>query len=124
MRLPILLGLLICLCVGAFRSSLHLTAPPRSRPRRLRSSHCATNTDNEEWDVVVIGAGVGGLCAAAMCQRYGMKTLCLEAHEHAGGVAHSFERRAKAGTFKFDSGPSLLSGMSSMGTNPLRQAMS
>jgi phytoene dehydrogenase-like protein len=91
--------------------------------------------EEEEWDVVVVGSGVGGLSAASLCARYGLRTLCVEAHEHAGGVAHSFERRGpsppggatdggRGRPFIFDSGPSLLSGMSARGsTNPLRQVL-
>jgi phytoene dehydrogenase-like protein len=73
--------------------------------------------------VIVIGAGFGGLSCAALLARYGFDTLCLEAHDTAGGVAHSFTRYSPAGSFTFDSVPSLLSGMSSMGTNPLRQVL-
>jgi phytoene dehydrogenase-like protein len=69
-----------------------------------------------------------------MCARYGLRTVCVEAHEHAGGVSHSFERRTSVvddigggngKPFVFDSGPSLLSGMSasSGSTNPLRQVL-
>ena len=47
----------------------------------------------------------------------------VESHEHAGGCAHSFERRTKEGTFVFDSGPSLWSGMSAPSVNPLRQVL-
>ena len=88
----------------------------------------ADNNNEEEWDVVVIGAGIGGLSAAALSARYGLKTICVEAHDTPGGVAHSFERKAPASiksdkAFVFDSGPSLLSGMSQKGTNPLRQVL-
>ncbi|KAK1749234.1 phytoene dehydrogenase-related protein [Skeletonema marinoi] len=87
-----------------------------------------SNIKEEDWDVVVIGAGIGGLSAAALSARYGLKTICVEAHDVAGGVAHSFERKAPASIksdkpFVFDSGPSLLSGMSQKGTNPLRQVL-
>jgi len=75
----------------------------------------ATAAKEEEWDVVVVGAGIGGLSAAALSARYGLKTICVEAHDVPGGVAHSFERKAPASIksdkpFVFDSGPSLLSG--------------
>jgi len=88
----------------------------------------SSNIKEEDWDVVVIGAGIGGLSAAALSARYGLKTICVEAHDVAGGVAHSFERKAPASIksdkpFVFDSGPSLLSGMSQKGTNPLRQVL-
>jgi len=73
----------------------------------------------EETDVVVIGAGVGGLSCAAMCSKYGLRTTVFEAHSIAGGCAHGFER----GPFMFDSGPSLWNGMSAPSTNPLRQVL-
>jgi hypothetical protein len=99
----------------------------RFSPLLLRAS--ADNGQDEQWDVVVVGSGIGGLCASAMCARHGLKTLCVEAHDVAGGVAHSFQRRsvgnsgARQRPFVFDSGPSLLSGMSARGTNPLRQVL-
>jgi phytoene dehydrogenase-like protein len=80
----------------------------------------------EEVDVIVIGAGIGGLSCAALSSKYGFDTLCLEAHDTAGGVAHSFERfssASKTRPFRFDSGPSLISGLSARGTNPLRQVL-
>jgi hypothetical protein len=55
-----------------------------------------------------------------------MKTVCLEAHDTPGGVAHSFARYSSASKtvpFRFDSGPSLISGLSSKSTNPLRQVL-
>jgi hypothetical protein len=86
--------------------------------------------DDDEMvvDVVVIGAGIGGLCCAAVSALYGHEVLCVEAHDTPGGVAHSFRRRSSSSGggafFEFDSGPSLLSGMSSKGsTNPLRQVL-
>jgi NAD(P)-binding Rossmann-like domain len=88
-------------------------------------SAAAVDTDEEVVDVVVIGAGIGGLSCAALSSLYGFDTLCLEAHDTAGGVAHSFVRKNKAGgSFEFDSGPSLMSGLSrANGTNPLRQVL-
>jgi hypothetical protein len=86
----------------------------------------STSTNEDEYDVVVIGAGVGGLSCAALCSKYGLKTLCLEAHDTAGGAAHSFSRyssASKSTPFRFDSGPSLITGLSSKGTNPLRQVL-
>ncbi|KAL3782852.1 hypothetical protein ACHAW5_010618 [Stephanodiscus triporus] len=115
----------------------HARAAPSSATSALASSSSSSSSSRvEEWDVVVVGSGVGGLCAASLCARYGLRTICVEAHEHAGGVAHSFERRRRrrpppssVGSddddrpFRFDSGPSLLSGMSARGTNPLRQVL-
>ena len=114
-----------CYCsVHAFQSPT--TAYASRRPPALTTQLYAINNAKEEyWDVIVVGSGIGGLSAASLCAKYGLRTLCVEAHDHPGGVAHSFERRSSTSDrpFVFDSGPSLLSGMSSKGTNPLRQVL-
>ena len=56
---------------------------------------------SNNYDVIVIGAGNGGLAAAAECARAGLKTLLLEKHNLPGGSASSFVR----GRFEFE--PSL-----------------
>ncbi|HOD93433.1 MAG TPA: NAD(P)/FAD-dependent oxidoreductase [Clostridia bacterium] len=56
---------------------------------------------SREYDVIVIGAGNGGLTAGAVCAKKGLKTLVLEQHNLPGGVATSFVR----GRFEFE--PSL-----------------
>jgi len=53
------------------------------------------------YDVVVIGAGNGGLMAAGYCAKNGLKTLLIEKHNIPGGCATSFVR----GRFEFE--PSL-----------------
>jgi phytoene desaturase len=54
--------------------------------------------------IVVVGAGVGGLAAAARLAFAGHAVTVLEAGEVAGGKAGSFQSEG----FQFDSGPSLL----------------
>lgn len=59
--------------------------------------------DNEkekifQYDVVVIGAGNGGLIAATTTQKMGLKTLLVEQHNVPGGFASSFVR----GRFEFE----------------------
>ncbi|MBQ6120022.1 MAG: FAD-dependent oxidoreductase, partial [Clostridia bacterium] len=56
---------------------------------------------SNNYDVIVIGAGNGGLAAAAYCAKAGLKTLLLEKHNIPGGSASSFVR----GRFEFE--PSL-----------------
>ena len=46
---------------------------------------------DDEFDVVVVGAGIAGLTAAATATRGGARTLVLEAH-HPGGRARTTER--------------------------------
>lgn len=53
------------------------------------------------YDVIVVGAGNGGLMAAANTSKAGLKTLLLEKHNLPGGCATSFRR----GRFEFE--PSL-----------------
>ena len=54
-----------------------------------------------KYGVIVIGAGNGGLAAAATCAKAGVRTLLLERHNIPGGSASSFRR----GRFEFE--PSL-----------------
>jgi len=55
----------------------------------------------EDYDVIVVGAGNGGMVAAATTAKNGLKTLLLEKNNTAGGCATSFVR----GRFEFE--PSL-----------------
>ncbi|MED4082285.1 NAD(P)/FAD-dependent oxidoreductase [Halalkalibacterium halodurans] len=58
------------------------------------------------YDVVVIGAGMGGLSAATFLAQEGYSVLVLERHYRAGGYAHSFRRRK----FIFDSAVRIAAG--------------
>jgi prolycopene isomerase len=51
-----------------------------------------------DYDVVVIGSGIGGLSAAALLARAGRKVLLVEQGEAVGGYAHAFSR----GPYRFD----------------------
>ncbi|HBL86972.1 MAG TPA: FAD-dependent oxidoreductase, partial [Alcanivorax sp.] len=44
------------------------------------------------YDVLVIGSGIGGLCAAACLSKLGKKVAVFEQHYTAGGFTHSYER--------------------------------
>jgi C-3',4' desaturase CrtD len=58
------------------------------------------------FDVVVVGGGMGGLAAAALAQRVGLRTALLESHTKLGGCAGYFRRDG----FQFDVGATALIG--------------
>ena len=54
----------------------------------------------EEYDAIVIGAGLGGLASAGYLAKHGFKVLVLERHNVPGGYATTFTR--DGGRFTFD----------------------
>lgn len=74
-----------------------------------------------DYEAIVIGAGNGGLTAAATLARSGVKTLLLERHNIPGGCATSFVR----GRFEFEVALHQLSGVGIEGfAGPLRGTFS
>lgn len=73
-----------------------------------------------EYDVVVIGSGMGGLTCGAMSAKYGDKVLVLESHIKCGGSAHTFSRMHKGEKYSFEVGPSIFEGLDRPSLNPLR----
>jgi phytoene dehydrogenase-like protein len=55
----------------------------------------------ENWDVITIGAGLGGLTAAAHLVKAGLRVLVLERNPHIGGTAYVYQRKG----FTFPMGP-------------------
>ncbi len=62
-------------------------------------------SEKEAYDVIVIGAGIGGLSVAALLAKAGKSVLLVERHDRPGGYAHGFRRR----DYHFDSGVHLVS---------------
>lgn len=56
--------------------------------------------------IVVVGAGIGGLSAAAVLARAGLDVTVLEAHIYAGGCAGTFFHQG----YRFDAGATLAAG--------------
>lgn len=46
----------------------------------------------ENYDTIVIGSGIGGLCTAAILAKAGQKVCVLEQHYTAGGFTHTYVR--------------------------------
>lgn len=67
--------------------------------------------DVKHYDAIVIGAGLGGLSAAAYLTRAGKKVLVLEHHSVPGGYAHEFRR----GKFRFEVALHAMDGVSEGG---------
>lgn len=64
-----------------------------------------------ETDALVIGAGMGGLTAAASLARQGLDITVLEAHIYPGGSAGTFYHQG----YRFDAGATLAGGFSNRG---------
>jgi phytoene dehydrogenase-like protein len=60
--------------------------------------------DSPDYDVVVIGAGCGGLSAGALLAGQGRRVLVLDQNDTVGGCASIFERDG----YRFDVGASIV----------------
>ena len=76
--------------------------------------------DSGEYDIIVIGSGMGGLACSALSAKYGSRVLCLESHIKVGGSAHTFSRMHNGGKYSFEVGPSIFEGLDRPSLNPLR----
>lgn len=65
------------------------------------------DTFNQEYDILIIGAGYAGLSFAAMMAKEGKKVAVLESHALIGGCASYFKRKG----FHFEAGATTLSGL-------------
>ena len=73
-----------------------------------------------DCDVAIVGAGVGGLSAAALLADAGLRVAVFDHHVLAGGYCHSYPRKARYQgepvLYRFDAGPHDFSGVWNGGT--------
>lgn len=61
----------------------------------------------KEYDVIIIGAGIGGLVCGSYLSKSGLKVIIVEQHDKPGGYCTSFQRD----NFQFDVGVHYLGGI-------------
>lgn len=61
----------------------------------------------DEYDVIIVGSGIGGLTCGALLSKRGYKVLVLEQHYQVGGYCSSFKRK----NFVFNAGVENVSGL-------------
>ncbi len=97
----------------AFSVVLPLEAPAYFAAREFRKYDWNVEVDTQkpkgdnEYDVIVIGSGIGGLTCSALLSKRGYKVLVLEQHYQVGGYCSSFMR----GGFIFNVGVENVSGI-------------
>jgi phytoene desaturase len=70
------------------------------RPTAYRKLSIAPSQLAPCYDVIVVGAGIGGLTCAAYLAKFGARVLIVERHSLPGGLCSFFKRKG----FRFDSG--------------------
>lgn len=65
-----------------------------------------------EYDVIIIGAGIGGLICGTYLAKHGIKVLIIERNREVGGCCSSFERTG----FNFDAGTHVFNELGKRGT--------
>ena len=108
----ILSSILIALGIG-FSIIFPLEAPAYFVTREFKKYDWRVKVDiqrpkeKNEYDVIIVGSGIGGLTCGALLSKRGYKVLVLEQHHKIGGYCSSFQRKG----FIFNTGVENVSGL-------------
>ena len=82
----------------------------------------ARSSEADRHQVIIVGAGIGGLTAGALLAKRGVKVLLVESHNRPGGYCSCWTRTsARGGSFRFDAGVQDFSGLGERG--PIRHLL-
>ena len=70
----------------------------------------------DRYDVIVVGAGLGGMAAASLLAKRGLSVLMIDQQNKPGGACTSFKREDHV----FDVGAAMLYGFGENGFRPFR----
>ncbi len=73
---------------------------PKHNGKRVYENYEAGKYPQDNWDVIVIGSGIGGMSCASALAHKGKKVLVLEQHYIPGGFTHSYARKG----YQWDAG--------------------
>ena len=68
-----------------------MSVVPKYKGKKLYKN--ITDLEEDYWDAIVIGSGIGGMSCAAALSKCGEKVLVLEQHYIPGGFTHMFARK-------------------------------
>ncbi|MHA1333997.1 MAG: phytoene desaturase family protein, partial [Candidatus Odinarchaeia archaeon] len=97
----------------AFSIFLPLKIPAYFVSREFKKYDWSVKVDTKipkgenEYDIIIVGSGIGGLTCGALLSKRGYKVLVLEQHFKVGGYCSSFERK----NFVFNTGVENVSGL-------------
>jgi len=113
MPLTIILSKLLIAVGIAFSIFFPLKAPALFVTKEFKKYDWKIDVDpgkpkeEDEYDVIIVGSGIGGLTCGALLSKRGYKVLILEQHCQVGGYCSSFTREG----FIFNSGVEDVSGL-------------
>lgn len=76
-----------------YKMKTNTTAASKTKTINYKEEvYSRSKVEDEDYDVIVIGSGIGGLTAASLLAQHGKRVLVVEQHYKAGGACHTFEK--------------------------------